>query len=392
MPNGAGDMIIDQACLSEGERFEKFKALATAAKANGSLIIGQLTHPGRQVQSSLSPTAISASDVQLGLPPFPVFSFQQFAKSQSCLSCLSIEPKHHMSFGKPHPATKEEIKQIANDFAHASEYLEKAGFDGIELHGAHGYLISQFLSRTTNLRTDEYGVQTMENRLRFLSEIVHAIRSRVSSKFVIAAKLNSVEFQDGGITPDEARAMIEALEKKMNLDYVQLSGGTYEDLGLEWKRDSTKIREGFFLEFARTISEALGPGRTIRLYLAGGMRSVEAMLSTLDAVDGVALARPAAMEPRLCSDIIEGRVPGAIKPLDNIEDDFFLNMVAAGAQIWQIGRGKEPLQLNSEATVAKLRDDIGSWMNNSNGGIQSRPLAFTGPETAYGEMVAGRGA
>jgi 2,4-dienoyl-CoA reductase-like NADH-dependent reductase (Old Yellow Enzyme family) len=105
--------------------------------------------------------------------------------------------------------------------------------------------MSQFLSRTTNLRTDEYGVQTVGNRLRFLSDI-QAIKSRVSPNFTVAAKLNSVEFQEGGVTAEEARAVVENLEK-MGLDYVQLSGGTYENMGLEWERDSTKLREGFFL-------------------------------------------------------------------------------------------------------------------------------------------------
>lgn len=295
-----------------------------------------------------------------------------------------------MTFGKPHAATKDEIEQIANDFAHTSAYLEKAGFDGIELHAAHGYLISQFLSRTTNLRTDEYGPQTMENRLRFLSDIVRAIKLRVSPKFIVAAKLNSVEFQEGGVTADEARAMVEGLEK-IGLDYVQLSGGTYENLGLEWERDSTKIREGFFLKFARAISEALGKDRKIKLYIAGGMRSVEAMVDALNAVDGVAMARPAAMEPRLCSDLLEGHVPGAIRPLAGIEGDFLFNMIAAGAQIWQIGRGKEPLRLDTETTVTQMQQDIGAAMQQSlQSAGQFRPIQYTGPELAYGEVAAAK--
>lgn len=293
-----------------------------------------------------------------------------------------------MTFGKPHAATKDEIEQIADEFAHTSEYLEKAGFDGIELHAAHGYLISQFLSRSTNLRTDEYGVQTVENRLRFLSDIVRAVKARVSSKFIVAAKLNSVEFQEGGVTAEEAQAVVESLEG-MGLDYVQLSGGTYENLGMEWERDSTKIREGFFLKFARAISAALGKDRKIKMYLAGGLRSVEGMVDALDAVDGVAIGRPAAMEPRLAHDILEGKVPGAIKPLDGIEGDFWLNLIAAGAQIWQIARGKEPFTLNTDATVAQLQQDVGVWQQKMMQGIeQSRPVVFTGPETSYGEVVA----
>lgn len=304
--------------------------------------------------------------------------------------CMFIEPKLGSAYGKPHAATKSEIEQITNDFAYAAEYLEKAGFDGIELHAAHGYLISQFLSRSTNLRTDEYGVQSVENRMRFLADIVRAIKSRVSPNFIVAAKLNSVEFQDGGVTANEAREVVKGLET-MGLDYVQLSGGTYENLGMQWERDSTKIREGFFLKFAKAISEALGESRKIKMYLAGGMRSVGAMVDALSVVDGVAVGRPAAMEPRLCSDILEGRVGGALKPLGNIDEDFGINMAAAGAQLWQIGRGKEPLQLNNEATVAQLQQDIGAWYQKTMADAGKldfvQPVEFTGPEVAYGEVA-----
>lgn len=295
-----------------------------------------------------------------------------------------------MTFGKPRAATKDDIKQIANDFAHAAEYLEKAGFDGIELHAAHGYLISQFLSRTTNLRTDEYGVQSVENRMRFLSDIVRAIKSRVSPKFIVGAKLNSVEFQDGGVTADEARAVVEGLES-MGLDYVQLSGGTYEELGLKWERDSSKIREGFFLKFAKAISEALGDGRKIKMYLAGGMRSAGAMVDALKVVDGIALGRPAAWEPRLASDILEGRVTGSLKPLDGLAEDFGIGMAGAGAQIWQIARGKEPLQLNDKATLAHLQQDVGTWYQKTMADADklefSKPVEFTGPEVDYGAVA-----
>ncbi|CAG9950944.1 unnamed protein product [Clonostachys rosea f. rosea IK726] len=217
MVNGPGDMIITPDCLFEGERFEKFTELATAAKADGSLIVAQITHPGRQVRESVSPTSVSASAVQL-------------------------DQRTAWTFGKPHAATRAEMKKIVDEFAYAAEYLEKAGFDGIELHGAHGYLIAQFLSRTTNKRTDEYGVQTTENRMRFLSDIVRGVKARVSPN-------SSVEFQEGGVTPDEAREVCETLEK-LGLDFVELSGGTYEELGLKFERESTKIREGFFLKFA----------------------------------------------------------------------------------------------------------------------------------------------
>ncbi|VUC30413.1 unnamed protein product [Clonostachys rosea] len=365
MVNGPGDMIITPDCLFEGERFEKFKELAAAAKANGSLIVAQITHPGRQVQESVSPTSVSASAVQL-------------------------EPKDGRTFGKPHAATRAEMKKIVDEFAYAAEYLEKAGFDGIELHGAHGYLIAQFLSRTTNKRTDEYGVQTTENRMRFVSDIVRGIKARVSPNFIVSAKLNSVEFQEGGVTPDEAREVCETLEK-LGLDFVELSGGTYEELGLKFERESTKIREGFFLKFAQAISQALGPDRKMKLYLSGGMRSVGPMISALDSVDGIGLGRPAAAEPRLASDILEGRASGALKPLTPGEE-FPLSLIAAGAQIWQIASGKEPFQLWDEKVLAQLEQDIGIWFGKkTEDGDKleyTKPVEYTGPQSAYGSNAA----
>lgn len=124
-----------------------------------------------------------------------------------------------MMFGKPHAASKAEIDEIVEGFAYAAEYLEKAGFDGVQLHGAHGYLISQFLSRRTNKRTDEYGTQTVENRLRFITGIARAIRKRVSPRFIVASKLNSVEFQDARVTEEEAREVCICLERE-GFDFV----------------------------------------------------------------------------------------------------------------------------------------------------------------------------
>ncbi|KAI1017245.1 hypothetical protein LB505_001945 [Fusarium chuoi] len=317
----------------EGERFEKFKQLAAAAKKDGSLFLAQVNHPGRQVPYKFNPVAISASDVQL-------------------------DPKMGMTFGKPHTATKEEIAQIIEGFAHAAEYLEKAGFDGIELHAAHGYLLSQFLSRTTNKRTDEYGTQTVENRLRLISEIANAVKARVSSTFIVSAKLNSVEFQDGGVTADEARELCERLEA-LGFDFVELSGGTYERMALSWEKESTKQREGFFLEWAETITKALDPAHKMKIFIAGGLRTVGAMVDALDVVDGVSIGRPAAAEPRLAGDIIEGRVKGAIRPTEMVENDLGMGMGVAGAQFAQIAKGFEPLDASNTQVVQTFGQDMG---------------------------------
>lgn len=361
-PNGPGDMLIGPDSEPEGERFDKFKALAGAAKAHGSLIVGQITHPGRQVQARINPEAVSASDIQL-------------------------EPKMGMTFGKPHAATKREMVYLVEGFAHAAEYLEKAGFDGVELHAAHGYLISQFLSRTTNKRTDEYGPQSIENRLRFMADIIRAIKARVSPNFIVSAKLNSVEFQDGGMTADEAREVCEELEK-LGLDFIELSGGTYEALGLEHQKESTKKREAFFIEFAESVAKALGPERKLKFYLVGGLRSTGAMVSALNVVDGVALGRPAAAEPRLASDIINGRVTGGIRPVASFQEDFGTGLVVAGTQISQVAHGHEPLSLADEETMKRWAQDMGAWYQKvvEDGAKMEfiRGVQYSGPQVAYG--------
>ncbi|KAJ0164596.1 NADH oxidase [Colletotrichum tanaceti] len=333
----AGDMIITPECEPAGERFEAFKAVAAAGKAHGSLMVAQVNHPGRQVPKKIQPNPISASAIKL-------------------------EPKMGMEFATPREATKEDIDRVVEGFAHAAEYLDKAGFDGIQIHAAHGYLVAQFLSRTTNKRTDEYGVQTVRNRTRLIADIGRAIRARTSPGFVLSAKFNSVEFQDGGVTPDEARELCESLAG-LGFDFLELSGGTYESLGIEWKKDSTLRREGFFLEFADTVVKGLGDAATRRTkaYIVGGMRSVGAMVGALDVVDGVSLGRPSAYEFRIASDILEGRITAAIRPAEMIEDNFVVDMEAAGANIRLVGEGKEPFDASNPEALKVFAQDMQAW-------------------------------
>ncbi|GJC85335.1 NADH-dependent flavin oxidoreductase nadA [Colletotrichum liriopes] len=366
--SGVGDMIITPECEPAGERFEGFKAVAAAGKAHGSLMLAQVTHAGRQVMKKIQPNPISASAVQL-------------------------EPKMGMEFGAPREATKADIDRVVEGFAHAAEYLDKAGFDGIQLHAAHGYLIAQFLSRTTNKRTDEYGVQTLENRTRLIAEIGRAIRARTSPGFILSAKLNSVEFQNGGVTPDEARELCESLAK-LEFDFLEISGGTFEDIGLDWVRDSTRRREGFFLEFADTVVKGLGDAgsRRTKAYIVGGMRSVGAMVKALDIVDGVSLGRPGANEFRIAPDILEGRITGAIRPVEMIETNFGFDMAAASANMRLVGKGKEPFDASDLASAKVFAEDMQAWYGDmiADGDKLEHHGAvdFSGKTLPYGTPVA----
>lgn len=143
-----------------------------------------------------------------------------------------------MQFTRPHAATEQEIATIIDQFAHAAEFLGKTGYNGIELHGAHGYLLAQFLSPTTNRRTDKYG-GSLENRIRLIIEIAKECRERVSPSLILGIKINSVEFQDKGFSPEKAGELCKALENA-RFDFVEPSGGTYESLAFVHKRESTE--------------------------------------------------------------------------------------------------------------------------------------------------------
>ncbi|KAF7953362.1 hypothetical protein EAE96_006571 [Botrytis aclada] len=326
-----GNPIIPLEAPFEGERFERFAAMAKAGKAHGSLMVAQVSHPGRQVENRIQPNPISASDVQLEGNPMG------------------------LSFNKPRPATQEDINSLVDKFAHAAEYLEKAGFDGIQLHGAHGYLLAQFLSKTTNKRTDKYG-GSLENRFRIIQEIADEIHKRVKPDFIVGIKMNSVEFQEDGFTPEDAKAACQALEGA-RFDYVELSGGTYQETAFVHKRESTKKRENFFIEFAEEIVKPLTKTKT---YVTGGFKTVGAMVSALDTVDGVGIARPAAQEFRLAKDILEGRVTGA-KKMAVDENDFLFTNIAAGTQMRQVGKDQEPIDLSIEKNVEIFKKEMGIW-------------------------------
>lgn len=258
------------------------------------LILFKVSHPGRQRPYHLQPNPISASDVQL---------------EGEVLGNL---------YGKPRPATEKDIQSVIEGFAHAAEFLDKAGFDGIQLHAAHGYLLSQFLSETTNFKTDKYG-GSLVNRMRLIFEIRDAVAERVRPGFIIGVKINSVEFQPKGFQPEEASELCASLEAH-KFDFVELSGGTYENwqMNSDNKRDSTKKREAvcltsfqflrltvanvlyFFLDFAQQIVSSLSKTKS---YLTGGFRSAEGMVKAPDTIDGVGLARPLCQEPFVFSDI-----------------------------------------------------------------------------------------
>jgi 2,4-dienoyl-CoA reductase-like NADH-dependent reductase (Old Yellow Enzyme family) len=163
------------------------------------------------------------------------------------------------------------------------------GFTGVQVHGAHGYLVSSFLSPVTNRRTDAWG-GSLGNRARFLLECVRAVRRAVGADFPVAVKLNSDDFRKGGFSHEECLQVVQWLNAE-SIDLLEISGGTYEQprlLGFEGRagdavpvRRSTRVREAYFLDYAAAIRRVA----TMPLMVTGGFRSRAGMEGALGGDD-----------------------------------------------------------------------------------------------------------
>ncbi len=202
----------------------------------------------------------------------------------------------------PRALTEEEILDLVQRFATAATIARETGFTGVQVHGAHGYLISSFLSPVTNLRTDAWG-GPLENRARFLLETVRAVRRAVGADFPVAVKLNSDDFRKGGFSHAECLQVVEWLNGE-SLDLLEVSGGTYEQprlIGAEGRagdavpvRASTRAREAYFLDYAEAIRKVA----RMPLMVTGGFRSRQAMEAALEgACDMIGLGRPLCWQP-----------------------------------------------------------------------------------------------
>jgi 2,4-dienoyl-CoA reductase-like NADH-dependent reductase (Old Yellow Enzyme family) len=245
--------------LDVGAPLELFSQWAAAGKAEGATMWMQINHPGRQVQAQMPGVvwAPSAVGVDLG--------------------------KHSKRFGRPVAMTPEQIGATVRRFTVAAMLAERAGFDGVEVHAAHGYLLSQFLSPLVNRRTDQWG-GSLENRARMLLDVVRAIRSSASPSFAVAVKLNSADFQRGGFDADDAQQVITMLEP-LGVDLVELSGGSYESPAMAGRATDarTQAREAYFLELATELAKT----SPIPLMLTGGITRRETAEKAL--ANGVAM-------------------------------------------------------------------------------------------------------
>lgn len=249
-------------------------------------------------------------------------------------------------FAEPRELTAREIEDLIRRFATTAKVVTEAGFDGVQIHGAHGYLISQFLSPLSNQRTDEWG-GTPEKRRRFVLEVLRAIRAEVGPSIPVAIKLNSADFQKGGFGEDESLEVVHALAEE-GLDLLEISGGTYASaamLGVDPSlKASTRRREAYFLSYAERVRSDLPE---LPLMLTGGFRTVGGMVDAVEsgAVDLVGLGRPLTVQPDFPAELLAGRAEeSVVNPrrsgiglLDSLTELTYYSV-----QMWRMAKGKEP--------------------------------------------------
>ena len=285
----AGNVVI------EGTQTNKsLAALANwsqAGKQNNTQLWMQLSHAGRQ-----TPFSINKKSVAPSVKPMPTLGGV-------------------LKFGVPEKLSHSQILDVIDRFIHAAEVAKQTGFTGVQLHSAHGYLLSEFLSPNINNRTDQWG-GSIENRSRLLISIIDGIRAKVGNSFPISVKINSSDFQKGGFTHEESIEVVKLLNLT-SLDLLELSGGTYENFAaleidsLNLKKfkvtkpqRSTVVREAYFLKYAEEIKKFL----SIPLAVTGGFRTANGMNSALNsgACDVIGLGRPLCSEPEIINELISG--------------------------------------------------------------------------------------
>lgn len=297
-----------------------------AATSNGSVLLAQLSHPGRQCPRSVCTSPVAPSAVPCRLP------------GPKALSML---------FRTPRALSLEEIDQVHDRFVSAATVIHNAGWAGVQLHSAHGYLLSQFLSPLANVRDDMYG-GSLKNRARLLLRIIASLRSTLPASFIISVKLNSSDFQKDGYDVDDAAIVCGWLENA-GVDFVEVSGGTYErpEMTGPVAKASTVEREAFFMSFAQTIRRSVS---RMPLLLTGGFRSYKAMAHALEsrAVDLIGIARPfCTAEMSAIARMISGKDPSAkfksYNPSTGVPGlDASVGPLWHTAQMWRISDGKKP--------------------------------------------------
>lgn len=336
-----GNVMIDKRALGEpntivledNTQLALFKKWSEAGTRNGTQLWMQLNHPGKQAPKRLNKETVSPSAV-----PFDK-AMQSF-------------------FDVPRPLEEKEILDIIQRFGRSAELAKQAGFTGVQIHGAHGYLINQFLSSHHNRRKDKWG-GTLENRMRFITEIYHCIRGKVGAEFAVSIKINSSDFQKGGFTEEESLEVMKVLSA-LGIDLIEISGGTYEApamSGNEKFATSTQQREAYFLNFAAKVRDEV----STPIMVTGGFRSAKGMNAALasNALDIVGVARPLAIDPEFPRKVLDDNnakssvklIKTGIKAIDQMS---IMDVAWYTRQLKRIAQGKAPA-INEHPLLAFIK-------------------------------------
>jgi 2,4-dienoyl-CoA reductase-like NADH-dependent reductase (Old Yellow Enzyme family) len=318
-----GNVMVDRRHLGEPKNvvvdderhLAQLRAWADAAQGGGTPTWVQLNHPGRQALRIAGTHPVAPSPLRPKVPGAPT----------------------------PKELTDAEIHQIVERFATSAAVMQRAGFHGVQIHGAHGYLVSQFLSPRANERTDAWGGDATR-RMRFVLEVLRAIRERVGAEYPVGIKLNSADFQRGGFSEEESMEVVAALAAE-GLDLLEISGGTYESPAMTdggAQRESTRKREAYFLDYAEKVRGIT----SVPLMVTGGFRSPAGMREaiTSGATDMVGLARSYALDPAVPRTVLAGGGAAEMRSrrVASKQLDAALELYFHTRQIQRMGAGQDP--------------------------------------------------
>lgn len=317
-----GNVILD-----DDRALDAVRAWSAAARRGGAQVWMQVNHPGKVAVTPFDRRPVAPSARRSAVPGY--------------------------NLRKPRALTSSGISDLVQRFARTAELAVAGGFDGVQVHAAHGYLLSQFLSPLHNRRDDAWGGDPARRR-RLLLDVVAAVRSRVGDDVPVSVKLNSQDFVHGGFDEGEALDVALALADA-GVDLLEISGGGYEQPAMTGvAQGQDRAVEGYFTGFAAQLSSRT----TMPVLLTGGLRSPERMAELLAAgtVDAVGLGRPMTFVPDYPRRLLAGERPSlpaeprrvGVRALDG-----FVGLSMSAGQIHRIAAGRTPERRPGALTLAR---------------------------------------
>ncbi|GAB16988.1 putative oxidoreductase [Gordonia effusa NBRC 100432] len=331
----SGNIMVDRDALTEpgnvilddARDLDSIRAWTGAAHETDTLIWAQINHPGKVAVSPFNRRPVAPSARRSSVPGYNI--------------------------RKPRELSHADIELLVAKFARTAQLAVAGGFDGVQIHAAHGYLLSQFLSPLANSRADEWG-GTEAGRRKLLLDIVAAVRDTVGPRIPVSVKLNSNDFVHGGFSDEQARNVALALDDA-GVDLLEISGGGYEQPAMTGvATGQSDTGEGYFADFARRIRDVSG----IPLMLTGGLRSPRTMESLIGSgtVDVVGIGRPLTFAPTYPRAIISGHIPDLPKGAPRMgyrPADGYLELAWHNDQLHRIAAGKTPQRKPGLRTISR---------------------------------------